>query len=593
MSKQGNLGRPWTPYEDKLLTDAVQIYGENTEKWKTIALSVPGRTNKACRKVSTSRWLHSLSPTVKKCAWTAEEDQLLLSLHEKHPNKWSLIAREIAGRTDDACSKRYREALDPNLIKYEWSEEEDKRLLEVLARHGGPAKPKWGLIGQELRRSGLGCRNRWRLLERKKNATIRQTSLSSSDGAEAIAGFPDDVLPFFAEGESSNYWGSHWDPSNLCVPDVGAHTHERSCLDVMNFNVEEFAVNSTTTYTGLDSAHPIIIRGVHAGPISVQASPSHSHTGSTSFASYSIGAALSDIRSEVQSLRNEYGSTSHPDEQLSCFSVSSSHVNTYFDQLQVDDHSQTDNNTSYDPQTFGNGDFFEAHAEGVSLLSERHSDENTSRDEEQVASSSHTETCLSPHEDITVTTTPMVSTPPCTLPSLDFIDPLDISPTLTSQQSQEVVQQFLPPPRKRRRTLADSPASSGMAVFSVQSGKQKVMPKLSSTLIVAGDSKAHYQRALSTAVIAKKKQVNDVLQFMEATGNVVDDAPATESRSKPKRKMHKCPYSDCSNEYKQLSGLRYHLLHGHPKNLPTQLDAVPPTIAKKLGVGVKKNSVSL
>ena len=52
MSNNGNCGRPWTPYEDDLLRAAVVIHGDNTEKWKTIALSVPGRTNKACRKVS-------------------------------------------------------------------------------------------------------------------------------------------------------------------------------------------------------------------------------------------------------------------------------------------------------------------------------------------------------------------------------------------------------------------------------------------------------------------------------------------------------------------------------------------------------------
>jgi hypothetical protein len=45
------VGRPWTKHEDNLLKQAVAIHGEN-DNWKTVALSVPGRTNKACRKVS-------------------------------------------------------------------------------------------------------------------------------------------------------------------------------------------------------------------------------------------------------------------------------------------------------------------------------------------------------------------------------------------------------------------------------------------------------------------------------------------------------------------------------------------------------------
>ena len=102
------------------------------------------------------RWLHSLSPEIKKTAWTAEEDSALLSLYDTHGPKWSVIARKIPGRTDDACSKRYREALDPSLKKDEWTHEEDCHLREVYGRLGG----KWGDIGRELNRSGLACRNR-------------------------------------------------------------------------------------------------------------------------------------------------------------------------------------------------------------------------------------------------------------------------------------------------------------------------------------------------------------------------------------------------------------------------------------------------
>ena len=59
MSKPSVQGRQWTPHEDKLLTEAVSIYGDNTEKWKIIALSVPGRTNKACRKVCEKNYAYT------------------------------------------------------------------------------------------------------------------------------------------------------------------------------------------------------------------------------------------------------------------------------------------------------------------------------------------------------------------------------------------------------------------------------------------------------------------------------------------------------------------------------------------------------
>ncbi|PSR80707.1 hypothetical protein PHLCEN_2v6623 [Hermanssonia centrifuga] len=146
------VGKPWTQEEDNRLIQAVSIHGEN-DNWKNVSFCVPGRTNKACRK----RWLHSLSPNVKKSAWTKEEDELLLKLYASHGAKWSLIARSILGRTDDACSKRYREALDPNFNRGEWTPEEDRLLLEAFGRLGG----KWKQVGQELTRPSLACRNRF------------------------------------------------------------------------------------------------------------------------------------------------------------------------------------------------------------------------------------------------------------------------------------------------------------------------------------------------------------------------------------------------------------------------------------------------
>lgn len=152
---------------------------------------------------------------MKKSAWTTEEDQLLLSLFAKYPNKWSQIARSIPGRTDDACSKRYREALDPKLKKDEWTDEEDMRLLEVFTQRGGPSNPKWGLIGQDMGRSGLGCRNRWRLLERKKNALYRQPPRISAEQASEPPQLLGDVWPGFIVQEPSVYFTSPWEHISL------------------------------------------------------------------------------------------------------------------------------------------------------------------------------------------------------------------------------------------------------------------------------------------------------------------------------------------------------------------------------------------
>ena len=87
-----------------------------------------------------------------------------------------MIAKQISGRTDDACAKRYREALDPAIKQGEWTPEEDEKLLLEYRRWGG----RWASVAAQLGRSGLGCRNRWRLLERKKASHSSRTMAPSS-----------------------------------------------------------------------------------------------------------------------------------------------------------------------------------------------------------------------------------------------------------------------------------------------------------------------------------------------------------------------------------------------------------------------------
>ncbi|KAI9322093.1 hypothetical protein BX666DRAFT_571688 [Dichotomocladium elegans] len=180
---------PWTPEEDNLLRLAVQLYGDRTEKWAKIAACVPGRTNKKCRK----RWFHSLDPSLRKGAWTEEEDRLLREGVVRYPNQWSKIADMLVGRTDDQCAKRWRESLDPAIDRSEWSSEEDARLMELYNQYG----TQWQKIAQHFEgRPGLHCRNRWRKLQRmiqlKKSSTNPSSSslpsppISSSSPARAI-----------------------------------------------------------------------------------------------------------------------------------------------------------------------------------------------------------------------------------------------------------------------------------------------------------------------------------------------------------------------------------------------------------------------
>ncbi|KAJ2246567.1 hypothetical protein GGH97_002435, partial [Coemansia sp. RSA 475] len=170
----------WTREEDRLLMVGVCAYGPNTESWPRIAVLVPGRTNKSCRK----RWFHSLDPSLHKGPWTAEEDDLLRQRVTQFPSQWSRVAEGIPGRTDDQCAKRWRESLDPEIDRSKWTPQEDQLLLKKYHELG----TQWQKIASSFKgRPGLHCRNRWRKIHRVISQKDKKKGRTAKEFVEDLA----------------------------------------------------------------------------------------------------------------------------------------------------------------------------------------------------------------------------------------------------------------------------------------------------------------------------------------------------------------------------------------------------------------------
>ncbi|XP_044478422.1 transcription factor MYB80-like [Mangifera indica] len=100
----------WTPEEDNKLSSYIAQHG--TRNWRLIPKNAGlQRCGKSCR----LRWTNYLRPDLKHGQFSDAEEQTIVRLHSVVGNRWSLIAAQLPGRTDNDVKNHWNTQLKKKL----------------------------------------------------------------------------------------------------------------------------------------------------------------------------------------------------------------------------------------------------------------------------------------------------------------------------------------------------------------------------------------------------------------------------------------------------------------------------------------------
>lgn len=166
-----DMGRNWTEAEDETLRQLVGTHG--TKNWSLISSQLANRTASQCA----ARWEKCIDPAITKGPFTPEEDKLILEYVQKNgPRNWPRITQSISNRSSKQCRERYFNHLDPEIKKTAWTYEEDEKIFKFHLEYGS----KWSQIARNIPgRSDNAIKNRW-------NSSISKRIEKGPDGKSIL-----------------------------------------------------------------------------------------------------------------------------------------------------------------------------------------------------------------------------------------------------------------------------------------------------------------------------------------------------------------------------------------------------------------------
>ncbi|XAR51407.1 hypothetical protein NMG60_11006027 [Bertholletia excelsa] len=117
---------PWSPDEDAILKSYIEKHGTGGN-WIALPQKIGlRRCGKSCR----LRWLNYLRPNIRHGGFSEEEDNIICSLYSSIGSRWSIIAAQLEGRTDNDIKNYWNTRLKKKLISKRRKEQQENSLIK-------------------------------------------------------------------------------------------------------------------------------------------------------------------------------------------------------------------------------------------------------------------------------------------------------------------------------------------------------------------------------------------------------------------------------------------------------------------------------
>ncbi|KAF6136737.1 hypothetical protein GIB67_020059 [Kingdonia uniflora] len=115
---------PWSPEEDEKLKSYIEKNGTGGN-W----IALPQKIGlKRCGKSCRLRWLNYLRPNLKHGGFSEEEDNIICNLYISIGSRWSIIAAQLPGRTDNDIKNYWNTRLKKKLLGKQRKEQQARRV---------------------------------------------------------------------------------------------------------------------------------------------------------------------------------------------------------------------------------------------------------------------------------------------------------------------------------------------------------------------------------------------------------------------------------------------------------------------------------